>query len=322
MCTSYLALNIIIFIAGLAVLIKGCDWFIEGASFVARKFDVPEMIIGLTLVSVGTSLPEMATDTYASFHSEGSIALGDIVGSNITNILLVLGVGIILLKEIPIPKALLKRDGFIMTAGFIVCTVMCAIGHTLGRIDGIILLAAVVAYLLYLWKNRDSLEAELDEEDGKEKFKSIPPALIFTVIGLTMVFLGAKMLVDNVVWTANKLQLNQAIIAATIVAFGTSVPELAVTIGSVIKKKHGMALGNIVGSCIFNVCLILGICATINPIPVDRDMLLFNMPIMIATGILLLIFMRTKWKLVRWEGAVLLAFYCVFIGYNVYKIKG
>ncbi len=321
MHTSYLTLNIIIFIAGLAVLIKGCDWFIEGASFVARKFEVPEMIIGLTLVSVGTSLPELATDTYASFHNEGSIALGDIIGSNITNILLVLGVGIILLKEISIPKALLRRDGFIMTAGFIACTIMCVIGHTLGRIDGIILLVAVVVYLIYLWKHRDSLEAELEEEE-KEKFKSIPPALIFTVIGLVMVFLGAKMLVDNVVWTANKLQLNQAIIAATIVAFGTSVPELAVTIGSVIKKKQGMALGNIVGSCIFNVCLILGICATISPIPVDRDMLVFNMPIMIATGILLLIFMRTKWKLVRWEGAVLLTLYCVFIGYNVYKIKG
>lgn len=321
MHTGILWINILIFAAGLVILIKGSDWFIDASAYTAKRFKVPELVIGLTLVSLGTSLPELATNIYACINNQGSIALGNIVGSNITNVLLILGVGVVMLGSVPIPKPMLKRDGYIMFAISLLCFIMCVIGEQLGRLDGIILLTVSFAYMIYLFRNNDSLEAELDGGDDTPAFKNLRHAIIFIIIGLAMTFTGAKMLVDNVVWAANAMQLNQAVIAATIVALGTSVPELAVTIASVVKKRHGIAMGNIIGSNIFNVGLILGLSAIISPLPIDREMLLVNLPIMLASSALLLIFMRTSWKLVRSEGFILLALYISFIAYNVMKIK-
>ncbi|MBN2642409.1 MAG: calcium/sodium antiporter [Victivallales bacterium] len=321
MHTEHLIVNILIFALGVAILIKGSDWFIDGASYIARKFNVPEIVIGLTLVSLGTSLPELATNVYASLNGEGCIAIGNVVGSNITNVLLVLGAGIVLTRNIDIPKALLKRDGFFMLGASLLCAGMYALGGGLGRIDGVILLIIVLYYLYILLKHKDSLEAELPDKDEPEAFKGIRGALVFSALGLIMIFAGAQMLVDNVVWTAEKLNWNKAVISATIVALGTSLPELAVTIAGVIKKKHGIALGNIVGSNIFNILLILGISCVISPIGLEKEMLYVNLPIMVTSSALLLIFMRTSWKLVRAEGVILLLLYCLFIGYNVMKLK-
>lgn len=324
--TDIIIINILLFIVGLVVLVKGSDWFVEAAAQIARNYNIPEIVIGLTLVSIGTSLPELATDIYASLNNEGDIVIGVVAGSNITNITLVLGVGIIMMKQISIPKSLIKRDIFFMLATF---TLLLLFGHinldgynVISRIEGGILLVLLAAYFIYLFKNRKALQAELaGEEHNENKFSSSLLAWIFICIGMTLVVLGAKTMVDNAIWTAEKLNLSKALIAATVVAFGTSVPELAVTITSVLKKRHDMALGNIIGSSIFNIILIIGICGTISPISLSVEMNNVIIPIMVGTGALLAIFMRTHWKLVRWEGVVLLATYIGFIIYNIVKIS-
>jgi cation:H+ antiporter len=323
--TELMLINILLFIVGLVILIKGSDWFVEAAAQIARNYNIPEIIIGLTLVSIGTSLPELATDIYASLNGEGDIVTGVVVGSNITNITLVLGVGIIMMKQIATPKNLIKRDIFFMLGIFVL---LLLFGHLdldgyngISRIEGGILLALVIGYFIYLFKNRASLEDELaGEEHNEHKFNSSLQAWLFMAIGMTLVVLGAKTMVDNAIWIAEKFSLSKALIAATVVAFGTSVPELAVTITSVIKKRHDMALGNIIGSSIFNIILIIGICASINPIKIGAEINNVIIPIMVGTGLMLAIFMRTSWKLVRWEGGVLLATYIGFIIYNVVKI--
>ncbi|MCF6175743.1 MAG: calcium/sodium antiporter [Victivallaceae bacterium] len=320
--TEMMAVNILLFIVGLVILIKGSDWFVEAASQIARSYKIPEIIIGLTLVSIGTSLPELATDIYASLHNEGDIVIGVVVGSNITNMTLVLGVGIILMKQLSTPKNLIKRDIFFML-GIFVLLLLC--GHInldgyngISRFEGGIMLVLLIAYFIYLFKNRDALNSELpDAGDCDNKFSSSLLAWLFIAIGIILIVVGAKTMVDNAIWTAEKFNMSKTLIAATVVAFGTSVPELAVTITSVIKKRHDMALGNIIGSSIFNIILIIGICATISPIKVGIEMNHIIMPSMLGTGLLLAVFMRTSWKLVRWEGTSLLAIYIGFIIYNV-----
>ncbi|MCF6177219.1 MAG: calcium/sodium antiporter [Victivallaceae bacterium] len=324
--TDMMTINILLFIVGLVILIKGSDWFVEAAAQIARSYNIPEIIIGLTLVSIGTSMPELATDIYASLNSEGDIVIGVVVGSNITNITLVLGAGIIMMKQISTPKNLVKRDIFFML-GIFILLLLC--GHVnldgyngISRIEGGIMLGLLIAYFVYLFKNREVLKDELpSEEHCENKFNSSLQAWIFMAVGTILIVAGAKTMVDNAIWTAEKLSMSKALIAATVVAFGTSVPELAVTITSVIKKRHDMALGNIIGSSIFNIILIIGICATISPITIGVEMNNVIMPIMVACGLMLAVFMRTGWKLVRWEGAILLATYIAFITYNIVKIS-
>jgi len=310
----------------LLVLIKGCDWFVEAAACIAKHFQISEIIIGLTLVSIGTSLPELATDIYASATQQGDIALGDIVGSNITNICLILGLGIVLTGSIKISKILLTRDVFIMLLVFLLFPGLCYFGGdnmSLSRFDGLILLIIFISYLFYLFRNRDSLKEELPEEDtqtAEPHFSSLSKASLFLFIGIILVFLGAKLMVDNVAWTADKFDMPKALVAATVVAFGTSLPELAVTVTGVFKKKNAIALGNVIGSCIFNLVMVMGIATLINPIPVNRDILYVILPIMVGAGLMMTLFMRTGWRLIRLEGVFLLLLYIAFIAYNVLKI--
>ncbi|MCK4982599.1 MAG: calcium/sodium antiporter, partial [Victivallaceae bacterium] len=259
--STFLILNIILFLVGLLFLIKGSDFFVEAASQIARNYNIPEIVIGLTLVSIGTSLPEFATDIYASIKGEAGIVVGDLVGSNITNISLVLGIAVLMLGTMPSPRLVVKRDALFMLGAFFIFAGICFMNNgTFGRIGGFVMLILMGGYLLYLFKNRDAL-AELEEGEEHEEavFSSISKAWLFLFLGIILIFSGAKAMVDNVIFVAGRFNISQGLIAATIVAFGTSVPELAVTITSIRKKKKGIALGNIIGSCIFNLLLIMGL---------------------------------------------------------------
>ncbi len=330
--------NIIIFVVGLIILIKGADWFIEAASFIAKKAHVPDIVIGLTLVSIGTSLPELATNVYAVINDNTRIAVGNAIGSNITNIALVLGIGAIIMRRIGVAKKLFKRDCMFM----IFVTVLIAIIpwfslgdnslHFITRVSGIILVILTVIYIIYLLKSKDDHQEindaiheadnnDQDEEHHHDAFKNIFHASIFFVIGLVLTIYGAKLLVDSVVTVSRQFKLNEEIVSATIVAFGTSVPELAVTISGAVKGKKDIALGNIIGSNIFNIILILGVTSTIKSLTVTNPMLMIVMPIMVGLSILLLIFMRLQWELKRWHGVILLLIYVGYIAYNVMAIK-
>lgn len=325
--TNSLSFNIVLFVIGLVILLKGSDWFVDSSAFFAHHLKISEIVIGLTLVSIGTSLPELATNIYASISDQGEIALGNVVGSNITNIALIMGLGCVLKRDLPVPKTLLKRDGALMLVSFIIFFLMAVTSsgekfNILDRFDGLILLIFFVAYCALLFKNKNVLEnaAAVEEESEAQKIKSISFAISYFILGLVMIFVGAKLSVDTVVVTAEKLNISKEIISATVIAFGTSVPELAVTITSIAKKKNDLALGNIIGSCIFNLILVMGVAATITPIVVTSEMLNVLLPLMILTGFILLIFMKTGNRLVRAEGVCLLAIYLIFLAYNLKQI--
>jgi cation:H+ antiporter len=270
------------------------------------------------LVSIGTSLPELATVVYASATGEGGIAFGDIVGANITNITMVLGLGAVLVGKIPIPKTMIRRDSLILVGVFGIFFLLCQFGggahKSLSRFDGAILLFIFVAYVIFLL----ATEKSDGEEEENVKFKSMFTAFTFFLLGLLMVFIGAKFMVDNVVWIAESFNVPKALIAATIVALGTTVPELAVTITGVMKKQHAIALGNILGSCIINIVMILGVASLIRPLGINSEMI-FSIILLFILGILLTVAMFTGSRLTRKEGAVFLSLYLLFWGYNIYK---
>ncbi len=321
-CSGCIWVNLILFVIGLTVLIKGSDWFIDGASSLARRFSISDAVIGLTLVSVGTSMPEFATNIYAVCTNQPDIALGNIVGSNISNILLILGVGAMLTRVITFSHVMLWRDGMCMMGVTLLCFLFCIFGRELNRWEGGILFLSMVAYSVYLFRHRDVMEDETSDDHSECRFNSAGSAIGFSALGLLLLVAGAKMMVDNAVWFSVKLELNQAVIGSTVVALGTSLPELAVTIGGVIKKKHDIAVGNIIGSNFYNIGLILGTSALIAPIPVSDVMMYVNLPIMLVSGLMLLGFMYSGRRLVRMEGVALSIAYAIFIAWNVYKIKG
>ena len=322
--TSCLIFNLVIFTAGFYILIKGSDWFVEAASLIARKNNISEVVIGLTIVSIGTSLPELATNIYASVVGQGAIALGNVVGSNIANICLVLAIGGIISGGIPVKRDIIKRDAFVMIASFFLVFILATFsGHSslnnflgyFSRIDGSILLIVFILYILFLIKNSKKQNSKKQKNTDISN-TSIQKTYFLLIIGLIMIFFGAKMLVDNVVWFAVRFSIPQSIIAATIIAFGTSVPELAVTITGAMKGRHDIALGNIIGSCFFNITGILGLSIAIKPINVSTDMIIFTIPIMIFSGILLIFLPWRTEKMDRSKSVILLILYFIFILYS------
>jgi cation:H+ antiporter len=326
MTSDFFLLNTFFIILGFYFLIKGSDWFVDSSSFIARHYKISEIIIGLTIVSIGTSLPELAANIYASVVGESSISLGNVVGSNIANICLVLGIGGLITGKIYVNKSVLNRDGLLMIFTFVLLLILAITNSTetsaneigfLGRIDGILFIIVFFVYLFILIRSVASGKEEIDEDEHHKVFKSMFTASSYLLIGLILIFLGAKILVDNVVWCAVKFNIPQSVIAATVVAFGTSVPELMVTVTGAMKGKHDIAVGNIIGSCIFNITLVLGISLVIRPINVDGSMIWIIMPIMIISGILTLLMVWRSRCLNRIKSFVLLALYLVFILYSL-----
>lgn len=324
-----LTVNILIFIAATAILVKGSDLFIDSAADIARIWGVSEIVIGLTLVSIGTSLPELASSVYAACQHQGDFIIGNIVGSNVTNISLILAIGIIGVGVIPAERKLLTRDGVVMLLVYLVCTVLFAVplngaaGKDLHGIDfrgGIVLLVCCAGYMYLLFKqNRDAAEHSAEGRNSALAFGKIGLLLL----GVCMITAGSKGMVDPVVWAAQKMGVRMLVISSTIVAFGTSVPELAVTIAGLVKNKQDIALGNILGSNIFNILLIFGISSCICPLSLNTGKIgLFNLAAMGGTGIALILFLAAgKNSLKRWHGLVLLLFYAVFMIFNVFSAK-
>ena len=322
--SSSLIFNLILFIFGFYILIKGSDWFVDSASFIAKKHNISEIIIGLTIVSIGTSLPELATNIYSSIMNEGTIALGNVVGSNIANICLVLALGGIISGKIIIAKNILKRDGIIMLLSFILVFILAVINYSsqsnlagyFGRIDGVILLIVFLLYIFYLIKNSKNDSIEESDTAATELVMSIGKAYFLLIVGIIMITLGAKFLVDNVVWGALKFNIPSSVIAATVIAFGTSVPELAVTVTGALKGKHDIAVGNIIGSCFFNIAGILGLSIVIRPISINSDMIYFILPWMVLSGILLLFLPGRSGCINKRKSFILLFTYVIFIAYS------
>lgn len=316
--SDYLLLNLLFFIIGLAVLLKSSDWFVEAACDIARYLHISELVIGLTIVSMGTSLPELATNLLASCQQDNSaLAYGNIVGSNITNTLLILGSAAVLQGTIPVPANLFKRDGILMFCMTLLCLLLARFCGGLPRLGGLFFLLIFSGYMFMLFF-KPNPDDETEAGDTSRKFKTFWLAAIVLVFSLAAVFLGAKAVLDNAIWLGHYCGVPKAVIAVTAVALGTSLPELVVTITGILKKRQGIALGNIIGSNIFNMQAILGLSAVINPLTAEPIMANLNIPLLLGTDMLTLIFLRTSWKLQRTEGIIMLAGYIVFVYLNLH----
>lgn len=327
--TLDLLANVLIFIIGTAVLIKGSDWFVEVAAKLARRWGVSEIVIGLTLVSIGTSLPELASSVYAAFRGQGDFIIGNIVGSNITNISLILAIGIIAARKIPFERKMLTRDGVFMLIVYLFCALLVilqirfplmtqpASKRGIDYRGGIALLVLACIYLWVLFRQKKDHREETTQDGSPPKGNAWKDLGLF-VLAFVMISAGAKGMVDPTVWGAQKLGISMLVISSTIVAFGTSVPELAVTLAGIIKKRHSIALGNIIGSNIFNILMIFGVTAIITPLPLDTGGIgLLNLILMGVTGLLLVLFMLAgKTILTAKQGIVLLLFYLAFVYCN------
>ena len=300
----------ILLIAGFVLLIKGADFFVDGSSSIARALKVPSIVIGLTLVSLGTSAPEAAVSITAGIAGNSDISLGNVIGSNIFNLLSVIGCAA-LFQAIPIQKGILKRDLPVNILSTIVLLAMMFDGH-ISRIEGLILLAAILVYMIVLvrgaMKNRT--------EETSEKILPVALSLIYVVFGLAAVVLGGQLVVNNATVIAKHFGMSDTLVGLTIVAIGTSLPELVTSVMAARKGDSGIALGNAIGSCIFNFLFIVGIASTLAPITVDMN-LITDIILLIIINVIIFIFCRTDSKISRLEGAVLVGLY---VGYTAYII--
>ena len=313
--------DILLIIAGMALLIKGGDFLVDGASSLARRLKISELAIGLTVVAFGTSAPELVVSLAAAIGSHSEIALGNVIGSNIFNLFAILGITALIVPlavqkntvRIEIPFSLFAAIILFLLANF---NFLPNKENMVSWIDGIILLLFFGLFLFYVYKSMKNSESADDVSSAKthSMFKSI----LFIVLGLAFLVIGGRIVVDSAVNLARDLNISEKIIGLTIVAIGTSLPELVTSITAVIKKSDDIAIGNIIGSNIFNIFLILGASALIKEMNYSP---VFNMDIyfLIFGTLLLLLAMFTgkKRKLDRWEGAVFLLLYT---GYVVYLI--
>lgn len=303
-------------IVGFVLLIKGADWMVQAASKLARSFGVSTMIIGLTVVALGTSMPEAAIGIMSSINQANQLTLGDVIGSSVANIALIIGFSA-LLKPLSIQPRTMSRDIPLSILIQIIFIIFLLTGKGIDRMEAIILLLGFVSFLIYLARSsKTDVNLPVDllaENDSKEKEVSTKRLrdFLITLIGMAGVIIGSKLIVDNSILIATGFGLSEAMIGVTIVALGTSLPELVVSIVSASRKEHELMVGNIIGSNIFNILFVLGISATIYPIAFTGN-LWVNLLLMIITSVMFLVMARRKNRISRPEGVILLCFYLVF----------
>lgn len=306
--------NIIFLLVGFVLLIKGADFFVDGSSSVARLLGIPGFVIGLTVVAMGTSAPEAAVSITAGISGSNEIAISNIIGSNLFNLLVVAGLSAVI-KPYKIENTILKRDFPVNVAVSGILLIMLLLGGSVSRIDGIILLALFVGYIaLVLVKAFKNRETSIDPE-----VKTMSPVLSVVCIvgGLAAVIFGGDLVVDNAVAIAQALNWSETFIGLTIIAIGTSLPELVTSIVAAKKGESGLALGNVIGSNLFNIMFILGLSTAITPIATDSSMII-NAIILLAVTALIYIFSMIKKSLGRIVGSVCVAGYFAYTAYLIY----
>ena len=314
-----MVIQLLLLALGFVLLVKGADWFVDGAAGIATKLGIPQLVIGLTIVAMGTSAPEAAVSITAALQGSAEIAIGNVVGSNILNILIILGISA-LIYPLVVAKTTIWADIPVMIGATILLFTLGYDG-TVSRLDAGILLVFFVAYLgflFYLTKKNQAAEKLLSpsdiekEENGKtEKVFSLPKAILLTVVGLALIILGSNFCVDSATAIARMVGLSERFIGLTIVALGTSLPELFTSVSASIKKNSDIAIGNIVGSNIFNILFIVGLSGLIIPVPF-ADPFRFDTIIALAAAVLLLLFALPKKRLSRVSGIVMLLAYVAY----------
>ncbi len=319
--------SIIILIIGFALLMKGADYFVEGSSSVAKQLHVPSMIIGMTIVAMGTSLPECAVSVTASLTGNNSLAVSNVVGSNIFNLMVVCG-ACALFAPLTIKKDTLKKEFPLSIICAALLMVLGYVGMLLGHLDGGVFLLIFAAYLIWMIGSAKKARAAHKEsqmmlEEGElvdEEIQILPlwKCALFIVGGMIAIKFGGDFVVDSASALASAFGLSQTLIGLTIVAMGTSLPELVTSIVAARKNEVDMAIGNAVGSNIFNILMVLGISATISPVALLRENIIDIIILMIFT-VLVWLFAGTKRKISRKEGIIMALTYLVYCGYIIIR---
>ena len=314
---------VILLILGFAFLVKGADAFVEGCSSIAKRFQVPSLIIGMTIVAMGTSLPETAVSITASVTGNNALAVSNAVGSNIFNLMIVVGVCAIL-TPVAVRKETLKIDFPFSIVCAVLLLVFGAIGMTLGHVDGVLFIVLFIIFILYMIKSAQNSrkgnkdmgveEAEYALEAEEIQIMPVPKSIIFIVLGCAAIAFGSDWVVDGATTIAEAMGVSQTLIGLTVVAFGTSLPELATSIMAAKKNEVDMALGNAIGSNIFNILMVLGIAAAISPMAFITENII-DIVILIAFSAIVWIMAWTKRELSKKEGWVMAILYAVYVVY-------
>ncbi len=307
---------IVLLVAGFILLIKGADFFVEGSASVARRLKVPVFIIGITIVAMGTSAPECAISIAAAIKGANSLAVSNVVGSNIFNLFAVCGV-CALIAPVAVDKSTIKKEfPFAIIVGLIML-ILSAVKMNLSRLDGVILLVIFVAFLYIMirsvLKSKQRTENVDVGDNGKEI--SVIRCIIYIMLGLAVIVFGGDLVVDAASDIASKLGLSPTLIGLTIVAIGTSLPELVTSLVATKKGQMDMAVGNIIGSNIFNVLWIMGITSAIHPIAIQMENMI-DLVILAVVSMISFLFVFRDHKISKGEGIVMLLMYATFITYT------
>ncbi len=309
-------LALCLLVMGFAVLIKGADFLVSGASSFAKKFNISNLAIGLTVVAIGTSTPELVVSTYAALEGKSDVSFGNIIGSNNLNLLLILGVSGLIFPLVVQRKTVKYEVPLSLLAAAVLYVLVNdrilwnSTINTLSRWDALILLFFFALFMLYIYR---SMQTASDYDETPIKIYATPIAIGMVFLGLAMLVGGGTLVVDNAVTIAEHYGLSQRLIGLTIIATGTSLPELATCSVAAYRRNTDLVLGNVIGSNLFNILFILGVTGAIRPIQYN-DVMNFDLEVLGASTILLMIFMFTinRHKLDRWEAFLLLAGYIVY----------
>lgn len=299
--------DIVLIIAGVAMVLYGADRLTEGASALARRMNVSEIIIGLTIVAAGTSAPELFVSLVSALKGTPDMAIGNVVGSNTMNAMLIVGCAAVV-APMSISRNTVRKDIPFAVAASVLLPLL-AIDAELGRIDGIILLAGFAAFMYYTLSQAKAGEtAPSDETKMQNPWLSV----FFVVLGLALLVIGSNIFVDSASRVAYALGLSEAVVGLTIVAGGTSLPELATSVVAARKGQSAIAIGNVIGSNVFNILMILGLTATISPMQI-QGITHIDLLMMLGSIVMVWLFSRTKYTVERWEGALLAVVYIAYV---------
>lgn len=299
---------IVLLVAGFVLLMKGADWFVDGAAGIAARFGIPQLVIGLTIVAMGTSAPEAAVSITAAMSGNAGITIGNIIGSNILNVLLILGITAVIIT-VPVQNSTVKWE---MPFMHFITIVLAALGMTGGVIDrreGLILWVLFLIYLGYLFRM-----ARKDSGEETEKLLPLWQQLLMLIVGVAGIVFGSDLTVDNAVVIAETLGMDERLIGLTIIAFGTSLPELVTSVTAAKKGKADIAIGNIVGSNVFNILFVVGTTALITPVIFENGFLI-DSAAALAAGLILWFGVMKERKLKRPVGVLMLLCYAVYFMY-------
>lgn len=298
------------------MVLWGADRLTEGASALARRMRVPEIVIGLTIVAAGTSAPELFVSLVSALKDTPDMAVGNVVGSNIFNTLLIVGCAAMVAPMVITPSTVRKDMPFAVGASMLLLAIIL-VGNDVSRSDGLVLLAFFAVFMVYTFR------VAMQKDDGVETSAVAPvnvwKSLLYVVAGLGALIIGSNLFVDSASDVARQLDISEGVIGLTIVAGGTSLPELATSVVAARKGRSAIAIGNVIGSNVFNVLLILGLTATVSPMAV-QGITVVDLSVMLGGILMVWAFSYTKYTVARWEGAVLTLTFLAYMGWLLYNL--